>query len=428
MGESKNKTRKLNFIALMSVTAFFILTKSVFAQAGDSVSLDGLIKEAIANNPHIQEAYNNWKAAEYRIKVVKSLPDPMARYGYFGESVQTRTGPQNQRYGLSQKFPFPGKLRKKGKAQSKKAQMAKEKYEAAKREIIKKVKFFYYDLYWVDKALEVTEEEKGILENLEVVARRKYEANMTPVQDVVKAQFALAKLEERLSHLRQQRKSLVALMNSTLDRNQDTTIGKIEDVDTLVFVYQLEQLMRMAQSSRQELLVVNLDVERAEYEKSLARLNYFPDFTFGVDFIEIGGGTTTRPDDGKDAWVGMVSFNIPIWYGKLNAQLKEKKAKLEAAKAKLNKVDNKVHYEVQDMFYKISSYEDIVSLYETALIPQALATFEVAKIAYESGEVDFLNWLDAEKALLQTRLAYYKTVVDYNKSIAYLERIVGREL
>jgi len=80
------------------------------------------------------------------------------------------------------------------------------------------------------------------------------------------------------------------------------------------------------------------------------------------------------------------------------------------------------------MYFKITTYKDIISLYETALIPQTEQSFEAAKVSYETGEVDFLNWLDAERVLLQTRLAYYKAIVDYQKSIAYLERIVGRQL
>ena len=67
-------------------------------------------------------------------------------------------------------------------------------------------------------------------------------------------------------------------------------------------------------------------------------------------------------------------------------------------------------------------------LYKTALIPQTEQAFEATKIGYETGRVDFLNLLDSERILLQTRLAYYKAIADYQKSIAFLERITGKEL
>jgi len=342
--------------------------------------------------------------------------------------VETRVGPQENVFGASQKIPFPGKLGLKGKSQGKHAEMLKEKYEAAKREVIKNVKFVYYDIFWVDKAIQTTEGEKAILESLEKVAQRRYESNVTPQQDVIKAQVELSRLIDKLLLLRQNRKSLVAKLNSILNRAQDSELRSITDADPSGFKYEISQLHEIAKGSRQELIAANLDIERAEYEKSLARMDYLPDFTFGVDYIQVGSGETTMPNDGQDAWMGTVAVNIPIWFDKLNAQTKEKKAQLEAARKNYENVGNNVSYEVEDLYFKILTYKDIISLYKTALIPQSEQAFDAAKTGYETGKVDFLNWLDAERILLQTRLAYYKAIADYQKSIAYLERVVGVDL
>jgi len=228
--------------------------------------------------------------------------------------------------------------------------------------------------------------------------------------------------------LRQNRKSLVAKLNSILNRAQDSELRSITDADPSGFKYEISQLHEIAKGSRQELIAANLDIERTEYEKSLARMDYLPDFTFGVDYIQVGSGETTMPNDGQDAWMGTVAVNIPIWFDKLNAQTKEKKAQLEAARKNYENVGNNVSYEVEDLYFKILTYKDIISLYKTALIPQSEQAFDAAKTGYETGKVDFLNWLDAERILLQTRLAYYKAIADYQKSIAYLERVVGVDL
>jgi len=392
------------------------------------VVLEELVNEALKNNPKIQAAYYNWEAAKEKIKQVSSLPDPMAGYTYFGENIETKVGPQEAKYGLSQKIPFPGKLGLKGKSQGKHAEMLKEKYEAAKREVIKSVKSVYYDIFWVDKASQITEEEKGILESLEEVARRKYESNLVSQQDVIKVQVELSRLINKLFLLRQNRKSLVAKMNSILNRPKGAELGRVGSVKSLEFGYNLDELHKIAQSSSQELLAASLDIERAEYEKSLARLDYFPDFTLGFEYIQVGSGHTIMPNDGQDAWMGMVSINIPIWRDRLKAQRKEKKAKLETSKKSYQNVENSIAYEVEDLYFKISTYKDIISLYKTALVPQAEQNFEAAKTAYETGRVDFLNWLDAERMLLQIRLAYYKAITEYQKSIAYLERVVGQDL
>lgn len=97
-----------------------LLAGAVLCHAGqeDAVDLDSLIAEALRNNPRIQAAYNGWQAEKYRIKEVSALPDPVVRYGYFGESVETKVGPQEQKIGASFKVSFPGKLHLRGKSQA----------------------------------------------------------------------------------------------------------------------------------------------------------------------------------------------------------------------------------------------------------------------------------------------------------------------
>lgn len=420
--------RRFLLVVCMVVFIFSTPRRYAYPEGTESVTLGSLIDEALENNPEIQAAYSNWRAASYRIKPAQSLPDPMAKYSFFGDSVETRVGPQEHKFGASQKIPFPGKLNLKGKAQAKHAEMFREKYEATKREIIKDVKFAYYDIFWVDKAIQITEEEKAILENLEKVAQRKYEANLAPQQDAIKAQVELSKLIDKLFLLRHNREVFTAKMNSMLDRPEGKELGAVIPVEPIELRYQLDQLHEIARESRQELLAANLAIDRAQYEKSLAGLDFFPDFTVGLDYIQIDSGDTTHVNDGKDAWMGTVAINVPIWFDKLGSQFREKKSSLEASKNNYQNIENSIEYEVEDLYSKVVTYKDIISLYKTALIPQTEQAFEAARIGYETGEVDFLNWLDSERILLQTRLAYYKAIVDYMKSIAYLERVTGRDM
>ncbi|MFH0935633.1 MAG: TolC family protein [Candidatus Omnitrophota bacterium] len=417
------------FLSISILLGIIIFSERLgLAQEPVTASLNSLIDEACRNNPAVKEAHNRWKAAEYKVKEVSGLPDPMASYTYFGESVQTRVGPQKNKYGLSQKIPFPGKLSLKAKTQLKNAEILKEKYEATLREIIKEIKFVYYDIFWVDKSTQITEEEKVILEHMEKSARVKYESNLSPQQDVIKTQVELSKIIERLFLLEQNRKALVAKLNSILNRSQNETFGKVENLEAQEFTHSLDELYQISQSSKPELLAANLDIERAQYEKSLAKSNYLPDFTLGFDYIQVGSGHTNAIDDGKDAWTTTIAVHIPLWFDKVSAQVNEKKAALQASRDNYQNIENRLNYEIEDLYSKIATYRDIVSLYKTALIPQAEQSFEAAKTSYETGKVDFLNWLDSEKVLLQTKLAYYKTIVDYQKSIAYLERMAGADL
>jgi len=135
-----------------------------------------------------------------------------------------------------------------------------EQYEAVKNEIIKEVKFAYFDLFWADQSIQINEEEKAILEKLEKVAQRKYESNRVSQQDVIKVQVELSKIIQKLLLLRQNRESLAVKLNSLLNRPQDSNIEKILHIDRRNFDYALEDILNMSQGSRQELRAADNDI------------------------------------------------------------------------------------------------------------------------------------------------------------------------
>jgi outer membrane protein TolC len=394
----------------------------------ESDNLSDLIQEGLENNTRVKAAHNDWKAAEYRVKYLRGLPDPKAKYTYLFENVETRVGPQEHKYGVSQTIPFPGKLSSKSGAQQKKSEELEQKYEAVKREVIKEIKFLYYDIYWLDQAMQITEQEKSVVESVKDVAEKRYETNRINQQDVLRADLELSRLLSKLFQLRQNRKALQAKLNNVLNRPQGSEIDINNNIEKREFKYTLEDLREVAVNSRQELLAAKVAVEKAQFERSLAALEYFPDVTFGFDYIQVGSGSTIRSNDGQDAYMGTVAINVPLWVDKLQAQVGEKKELLKARIKDAESIEDDVMYEVEDLYYKILTYKDIITLYESALVPQSKQALDAAKSGYESGRANFIDWLDSERVLLQARLAYYKSIVDYMKSIAFLERIVGRDL
>ncbi len=143
-----------NIILFLGV--FIILVASV--SEARSQELEAFVRRALDENPRIEAAYQQWQAQIHKVTQEGAFPDPKASYGYFGEYIETRTGPQEEKYGVSQRVPFPGKLTLKRRIQEKVALAAGLKYESVRREVVKDVKRVYYELFWIDRAIEITEE------------------------------------------------------------------------------------------------------------------------------------------------------------------------------------------------------------------------------------------------------------------------------
>ena len=69
-----------------------------------------------------------------------------------------------------------------------------------------------------------------------------------------------------------------------------------------------------------------------------------------------------------------------------------------------------------------------LQLYREGRLSQAELSFRSALAAYQTGRVEFVNLLEAQRALRETRMGYYKATANLMQNLADLERAVGKEL
>ena len=415
------------FLVLMVV---FFSTFPLFSQEvpRGKTALPELIEEALSQNPQIKAARNEWEASLQVIPQAKSLPDPMLSYSYFGQSVETRIGPQRNKFSLSQKFPFFGKLSLKGEIARKGASVLEEQYMAVKLNIVLKVKKAFFSLFWLDSAIRISQEEKEVLERLAKIAGMKYETGKASQQDVLKAQLEISKVQDKLLILKQRRRAITAGLNALLNHRPDSFIGEVEKFEIPELKVELEKLYELAREMRPEMRKVRHFIEKNEESLKLAKKNYFPDFKLMVDYIDIGAGTTTNVEDGRNSWMASVGINIPIWRKKLRASVAEAATKLKASQDSYNNIENVTLSQVNEFFFEVKTAQEQVELYRYSLLPQAEQTFKASEIGYLTGKVDFLDLLDSERMVLLVKIGYFKTIADLGKSLARLERVIGKDL
>jgi len=390
--------------------------------------LSELIQEALEQNPQLKAARNEWQAVLEKIPQAKSLPDPMLSYAHFGQSVETRLGPQRNKFSLSQKFPFFGKLSLRGEIAQSAASIFEEQYNAVKADLILKIKKAFFSLFWFDRAIRISEEEKEVLKRLAKIAEKKYETGDANQQDVLKAQVEISKVFDKLLILKQGKKAVVAELNSLLNRAPDAYIGEVEEIKLPEFKVELKDLYSLATEGRPEMRKARYHIEKNERSLKLAKKNYYPDFKLMFDYIDIGGGTTTNVKDGRNSWMASIGINIPIWRKKLHAAEAEAATKLKASQDNYKNVQNVTLSRINELFFEVKTVQEQVILYRYSLLPQAEQSLKASEVGYLAGKVDFLNLLDSERMVLLIRIGYFKTIADLGKSISKLERFVGRNL
>lgn len=393
-----------------------------------TLSLDQLVQSARERSPGILAAKAEWLQAKKRVWVDTSLPDPMAGYDMMGGMRETRTGPEEQRFMVSQEIPFPWKLYEKGKMAHEEGRAVYQRYRAVERDVLNELKKLYYELYFLDASLQVIEEVKGILKKFEGVAQARY-SNLSGTQrDVAKAQAEVSMSLEKRFTLGRERKTVGAMINAILDRDPMTEIGTAVLPEKPALNYSLVELINLAVQNRQEIKEMESLISKSKHGKRLAWLQNIPDVNVGFEYSAVGSGSTTDEMDGDDQWMFPLRINIPLWQNRNMAQVQEAQKQIESNQAKLLAAKNTTFYEVKDAYYRFDSAMKIAELYETAIIPQAKLALSSDQAGYESGKTDFLNLLDSERVYLNAKLSHIRVLTEALKSYADIIRAAGLDL
>ena len=427
MGED-SKMKKNLLIGLIILIFLGFLELHPEESKDIKTTLEELVQVASQQNLQIQAAKKEWEAALQKIPQAKVLPDPMLSYAHFGQSVETRLGPQRNKFSVSQQFPLFGKLGLRGEIARQGAGVFEQQYNTVKADVILKVKEAYFSLYLIDRSIRINQEEKAVFRRLSEIAMKKYETGQVGQQDALKAQLEISKVTGKLLTYHQVRKAIVAQLNFLLNREVDTPFGETEEFFAPERDVDLERLMGWARENRPELRRAQSVIQKNRESLKLAKKDNYPDFRIMLDYIDIGSGTTTQTRDGRNAWMASIGINIPIWRKKLRAAEAEATIRIQASEDLYENMENETLSRIRALHFEVETAREQIDLYKYSLLPQAQQALKASEVGYLAGKVDFLNLLDSERMILAIRNGYFKIFSEFGKSLARLERLAGKNL
>lgn len=391
------------------------------------LTLGKLLDIAARNNPEILAAREASAAADHHRSVAGGFPDPSITYTHFLESVETRLGPQRRILQLVQPIPFPGKLSLRKSAASYDAMIRGESEKIVLLRVLREVKTAYYSLTAVEEALAVVREMMSVLDRLEETVRVRVETGRRYQQDLLSVQIEKIRLEEKELKYRSRKKSLILRLNALLNREAHSPLSIERPASVSVLPYSADELKEMA-LGQPGLRSSELSIERRRTSIALSRRGYFPDFTVGLGYIDIGGAPTDIPRSGEDAWSVSIGVRVPLWFGKVRGSVRETQSLVREQEWILEAGKASVLAEAGDLYSKYTTAVEVMELYREELVPRAEQSLKSAESGYLSGDLDFLYLLESERLLLELRLALAEREAEVEKTIAGMEELVGREL
>ncbi|WPJ97215.1 TolC family protein [Coraliomargarita algicola] len=398
-------------------------------QAQTLVSLEDYLRQAQIANPQLKAFERRYEAAMQRIPQVSALPDPMFQITSFVESVQTRTGPQENVLMLSQRIPWFGKLSSREAAASADAEALWYAYQSQHLMLARTVSLGFYEYGYTEEAIRLTRENRDLLRELEPVVEEKVRAG-GEINALLRLKVEIGKIDDRLQSLTQKRVAQSAQLSELLALSETSLLAWPEWEAPKPVSLNGPALVQAIRASNPELQMLKRKVASAEARREIARLESYPDITLGINYIQIGDPEVnpTTPDAGNDPWGVTVAVNIPIWIGKYDAGKAEALANKRSSEHEYENRYNALRAELSASLALLADANRRLALYGEELLGLAEQAVENTRESYQNGRTGILELIDSERSLLDLQLLYWRAAADASQQRVVIQTLANHNM
>lgn len=385
--------------------------RPVLPALSTTAPFSNFLAHAMFTQPQVEAAYYDWAASVRRITVERSLPDPRLTFSADIQDVVMGLMP-----GLMMDFPGPGKLRAAANVAVAESDVKYFAFESAVLRTAFNLKQPYYQLHFLDAKIAVNQETHRLLTDLEKLARARNEVGAVTLQDVLRAQIEQERLTTEIANLQDSRNPLLAQFKGALGLKAEAVEPPIPSkLETTPLDLTSERLLADALVRNPRLKQMEAEVRRADASIRLAYKARVPDFSLGLEADAKAVPTLFTPQAG---------MTLPVWRDKIAAQIAAAQADKQAAAARFSAEQIMLAVEFAEKSFMFREATRNLELLNNRLLPKARQSLEVARSGYASGKVDFINLIDAQRTLLDFRLAEVEARIQRELALAELSLVI----
>lgn len=397
---------------------------------GSLHSLVDYLEQAQAANPELKAFASRYDAARERSTQSNALPDPVFQVTHFVESVQTRTGPQENVLSLSQRIPWFGKLDQRGLGASAEAEAVWYAWQSRQLSVALAVANLFFDYGLNDRAIALTAENLRLLEQLEPIVEEKVRAG-EQLNALLRLKVEIGRTADKLASLEQKQLTLGARLNALLAQPSGTALARPQwEVPAALPTWHSVDLARALEANHPELKMIQRQIDSADIRREIARLERYPDLALGVNYIQVGDPTVnpTTPDAGRDPWGVTLSVSLPIWGARNQAIRADAESTHRAIKQQYEDRLNHLRADLTSSLARLDDAHRRLKLYGEELLGLARQSLDNSRSAYENGGTTILEVIDSERSLLELELEHWRAAADAWKQHITVQTLINQPL
>ncbi len=403
---------------------FLFLFISPFSFGQDSIlTIQEAVKSSFLRNTELQQmrATLEQKQNIWRTQTGISAPE----ISYFKEGIGNGPGDifDEKRVTISQEIDFPLTTSYRLKAIKEDVKAIEYKILSREKEIKARVKSKYIEVLYALYLQELRKNQLKLAQELYNTVYTKMETGMGNGIDLVNAELKLEEAKNDLDQsewvLHKARYGLFYEMGLPVE-DQKYSIAfsdtlKAENIE-------ISQIFTLAvQEIQPDFLAAEHEFSAVNYYLKEAKSNIFPDIRFNYYRQNYGEGYKFNGFE--------VGLRIPIWYPF------EQKGKIAMANAKQSEIMWKqqeiklnMKRQIEFAWHNYSVSRSIINRYNSTLKEKAAKLQRLTLRAYQLGEIDLLNLLNAQQSYLTSEQRYLSALRDYYLQLAALEIYIDKDL
>jgi cobalt-zinc-cadmium efflux system outer membrane protein len=352
------------------------------------------------SHPAIGEAAGKVRAARGQAIQAGLYPNPI--FGYMGTEIGNEGSGGQQGGFLEQEYVTAHKLDYAQQAACWEVRRREQELARVQLAVMTEVRVRYYETIIAQRAIKVVSDLKSNAEDgLKLTEDRKAAQEVSEV-DVLQSRFEAegARLcaTQTETELLGARRRLEAALGGVALAEVPITDGEAEEQTPLTW----EQAWLKLQSTSPQLAAAQLDIERARWELRRQIAQRIPNITFQ--------GAVQDDHATGDTVVGaMIAMPLPI-YNCNEGNIEAARGELAAAQRAVGRLEAELQSKMAVVFREYQTALQQSERYRERMLPDADRALQLVRMAYGSGEVDYLRLLSAQQNYGRAHLQYLKTL------------------
>ena len=418
IGESMNKLFAL-FVTALCIVNIYGQTEII------KLSLNEAIEIGLKNNPEVKSAIENISAAKGRFWSGISLPQPEVSGSY--EYVPTNSSLSNyseRTFEVSQSLEFPTNYFLKGSKFSKEEEIAVYRLNLTERSVVNQVKTSYYKVLTKQYQIKSAEENLSISEDFFRKAEIRQNVGEGTNLEKLTAKVQFTEARNNLEVAKNELTTAFAELNYAIGFGKQNYNSDFGLTDSMIFSdheISLEEIYDKFEETNLQIKIAELNYGITSLDKSLAWSSLLPNLNLAY---------FKQSRDGDNGFYGAsFGISVPLWFiFDQRGKIQEASANQSKSESELQLIKNEIALRLKSSFIDHENNLKQVRLYVNEILPQAEEIYRTAIKTYETGELTYLEYLQAKQTLISSRNNYINALFNHYQSVFRIEEIIGQNI